>query len=153
MRSESNAWRPAPFIRPISVGLVRRENQLLVMAARDDRGSIKGWRPVGGTIEFSESATDALRREFVEELGEEICNLQPVCVLENLYTHHGEAGHEIVFVFDATFVNAAAYQREGYEFVDGGIRNEVKWVDSADFLEGSQQLFPAALIQHLRGDV
>ena len=153
MRAESTSWRPAPFVRAVSVGVVRRGDQVLVMAVRDDRGSVVGWRPVGGTIEFGEPAADALRREFREELGEDICDLQTLCVLENLYTHNGAAGHEIVFVFSATFVNTAAYRRETYEFVDGKIRNEVKWVDNAEFLEGSQELFPAALIQHLRSSV
>jgi ADP-ribose pyrophosphatase YjhB (NUDIX family) len=120
-----------------------------MMAVRDDRGWVVGWRPVGGTIEFGERAADALRREFREELGEDICDVQTLCVLENLYTRNGAAGHEIVFVFSATFVNAAAYRRETYEFVDGKIRNEVKWVDSAEFVAGSQNLLPAALIQHL----
>jgi ADP-ribose pyrophosphatase YjhB (NUDIX family) len=112
-----------------------------------------GWRPVGGTIEFGERAADALRREFREELGEDICDLQTLCVLENLYTHNGAAGHEIVFVFSATFVNTVAYRRETYEFVDGKIRNEVKWVDNVEFLEGSQELFPVGLIQHLKSSV
>jgi ADP-ribose pyrophosphatase YjhB (NUDIX family) len=119
------------------------------MAVRDDRGSVKGWRPVGGSIEFGERAADALRREFMEELGEEIGRLRQLCVLENLYVHCGEPGHEIMFVFNATFASRAAYQREKYDFVDGGIRNEVTWVNSAEFLEGSQQLLPAALIGHL----
>jgi len=100
-----------------------------------------GWRPVGGTIEFGERAADALSREFREELGEDICDLQALCVLENLYTHNGAGGHEIVFVFSANFVKTRAYRRESYEFVDGKIRNEVKWVDDAEFLEGSQELF------------
>jgi len=123
------------------------------MAVRDDRGSVVGWRPVGGTIEFGEPAADALRREFWEELGEDICDLQILCVLENLYTHNGAPGHEIVFVFSATFVDTAAYRREMYEFVDGTIRNEVKWVDTSEFLDGSQELFPGELIQHLNGSV
>lgn len=112
-----------------------------------------GWRPVGGTIEFGERAADALSREFREELGEDICDLQALCVLENLYTHNGAAGHEIVFVFSANFVKTRAYRRESYEFVDGKIRNEVKWVDDAEFLEGSQELFPTALIQYLKSSV
>lgn len=54
-------------------------------------------------------------------------------------------------MFSATFVDAAAYRRETYEFVDGRIRNEVKWVDTSQFLDGSQELFPGELIRHLKG--
>jgi 8-oxo-dGTP pyrophosphatase MutT (NUDIX family) len=123
------------------------------MAVRDDRGSVVGWRPVDGTIEFGEPAADALRREFREELGEDIRDLHTLCVLENLYTHNGAAGHEIVFVFSATFADAAAYRRETYQFVDGSIRNQVKWLDTAGFLEGSQTLFPSGLIEYLKGNL
>jgi ADP-ribose pyrophosphatase YjhB (NUDIX family) len=151
VRAQSTSWRPAPFVRAISVAVLRRESQLLVTAVRDDRGSVVGWRPVGGTIEFGEPAADALRREFREELGEEICDLQSLCVLENVYTQNGAPGHEIVFVFRASFADAAAYRRETYEFADGVIRNEVRWLDTSEFLNGSRELFPGGLIRHLQG--
>jgi ADP-ribose pyrophosphatase YjhB (NUDIX family) len=66
------AWRPAPVIRPIAIGVIRRDDRLLVMAVRDDHDNLKGWRPLGGTIEFGERAADALKREFIEELDQPI---------------------------------------------------------------------------------
>jgi 8-oxo-dGTP pyrophosphatase MutT (NUDIX family) len=68
----STTWRPHPIVRPVAIGVVRRGDQLLVVAVCDDAGAIKGWRPLGGTIELGERAAEALRREFVEELGEAI---------------------------------------------------------------------------------
>ena len=49
--------------------LVRRGDELLLMVVRSDDGAIKGYRPLGGSIEFGERAADALKREFTEELG------------------------------------------------------------------------------------
>ena len=52
-------WRPPQSVRPIAVALVYRGADVLVMAVKDDVGSIKGWRPLGGAIEFGESPLSA----------------------------------------------------------------------------------------------
>jgi hypothetical protein len=51
-----STWRPPSIVRPIAVGVVRRRDELLLMAVRDDDGTLKGWRPLGGAIEFGERA-------------------------------------------------------------------------------------------------
>jgi ADP-ribose pyrophosphatase YjhB (NUDIX family) len=145
----STTWRPPAIVRPIAVGIVRRGAELLLMAVKSDDGTIKGWRPLGGTIEFGERAADTLRREFFEELGVEIEQPKLLAVLENLYTHHGAPGHEIVFVFDAHFAHENAYRSETFAFDDGGVRNEVQWVALARFRTGQEQLFPAGLLDQV----
>ena len=92
---------------------------MLLMTVTEDDGRLKGWRPVGGSIEFGERAADALKREFAEELNQEIRDQRLLCVLENLYSHNDSPGHEIVFVFEAEFADAEAYKGEHYNFVDG----------------------------------
>ena len=52
----STVWRPKPCIRALAIGVVRRGEELLVVAVADDAGVIKGWRPLGGTIELGERA-------------------------------------------------------------------------------------------------
>ena len=64
-----SVWRPPSVVRLIAIGIVRRGDELLLMAVRSDDGAIKGYRPLGGSIEFGERAAEALKREFVEELG------------------------------------------------------------------------------------
>lgn len=119
------------------------------MAVRNDNGAIEGWRPLGGSIEFGERAADALRREFVEEVGISIAEPTLLTVMENLYSHNGAAGHEIVFVFEAKLADDAHYIREGFSFEDGGVRNEVRWVALANFVRGEAELFPAGLLERL----
>jgi ADP-ribose pyrophosphatase YjhB (NUDIX family) len=121
-------WRPPAIVRPIAVGIIRRGDELLLMAVKSDAGAIKGWRPLGGTIEFSERAADALKREFVEEIGVAIAEPTLISVLESLYRHHDTPGHEIVFVFEARLANENAYRQDGFTFDDGGVRNDVRWV-------------------------
>ena len=143
-------WRPAQVVRPIAIGVVRRDVEILVMKALGDHGETKGWRPPGGTIEFGERADAALEREFAEKLEQEVRCLSQICVLESLYKHGGVRGHEIVFVFEAAFINMTAYCLERFEFVDGDIQNEVSWVNIAEFSSGATPLFPEGLLQHVR---
>jgi len=122
-------WRPPPIVRPIAIGIVWRGSELLLIAVRDDAGALIGWRPPGGTIEFGERAADALKREFLEELSEPITDPELLSVLENLCTHGGMPGHEIVLVFKTAFVDAAAYARERFEFNEGLLAQEGRWID------------------------
>jgi ADP-ribose pyrophosphatase YjhB (NUDIX family) len=141
-------WRPPSVVRPIAVGVIRRHEELLLMAVRNDNGAIKGWRPLGGSIEFGERAVDALRREFAEEVGLAIAEPTLLTVLENLYSHHGATGHEIVFVFEARLADDIHYSRAAFSFDDGGVR-KVRWVALAHFLRGVAELFPAGLLERL----
>jgi len=142
-------WRPPAIVRPIAVGVVRRGDELLMMAVKSDAGAIKGWRPLGGTIEFGERAADTLKREFAEELGVAIEEPKLLTVLENLYTHHDAVGHEIVLVFDARLADDQAYLNDSFTFDDGGVRNEVRWIALAQFRAGRETLFPAGLLDRL----
>lgn len=50
-------------------------------------------------------------------------------VLENLFTFDGEPGHEIVFVYEAEFVNESRYlQSEIQGFESNGAELKLKWV-------------------------
>jgi ADP-ribose pyrophosphatase YjhB (NUDIX family) len=142
-------WRPSQRIRPISIALVRRNSDILVVAVKDGRGVIKGWRPPGGGIEFGESAEDAVKREFMEELGQPIRCTKRLCVVENVYVHEEVRGHEIVFVFEARFTDPSAYERDHYVFVDGGVESEGSWKRCEEFLVRAEKLFPDELSQYL----
>ena len=126
-------WRPPALVRPIAVGVVWRGSEILVMAVGDDTGAIKGWRPLGGAIEFGERAEDTVRREFREELGAEIADPRLIDVMENIYDHEGVPGHEIVFVFEARFVDAALLTRDRFVYDEGAGPIDATWVDIGRF--------------------
>ena len=149
MSKPATVWRPPQLIRAIAIGILRRGDELCLMAVRNDDGSIDGWRPPGGTIEFGERAADTLRREIMEELGEPIKVGRQLLVTENLYDHQGVLGHEIAFIFEAAFTRPGAELRERYAFTDGGVDNLVTWVPIADFTSGKAKLFPEELLEFI----
>ena len=140
---------PPARVRVIATALIRRQNELLLMAVRDSTGQLTGWRPLGGAVEFGERAADAVKREFIEELGQPIRDLRPLCVLENLFVDDNQPGHEVVFVFDADFQDAAAYDVRQFDFADGSANLVAQWVDLRHFREGRFLLFPDGLSDRL----
>src|SRR5262245_10442951 len=99
-------WRPPQRIRVIAVALIYRGTDVLVMSVQGDGGTVKGWRALGGAIEFGESAEEAVAREFLEEIGKPVRCSKQLCVLENLYSHEGARGHEVVFAFEAELLGS-----------------------------------------------
>jgi ADP-ribose pyrophosphatase YjhB (NUDIX family) len=149
MSDTTSKWRPPQVVRPLAIGIVWRRSELLLIAVRDDGGALIGWRPPGGTIEFGERAAAALKREFLEELNEPIADPEHLSVIENLYTHAGTRGHEVVFIFKTAFVDPAAYARERFAFKDGLLMQEGRWIDRSRIEAGEERLLPLGLAQAL----
>ena len=55
-------------IRPIVLGIARRENKILVSEGYDKSKNQTFYRCLGGGIEFLETSQEALKREFKEEI-------------------------------------------------------------------------------------
>lgn len=141
-----STWTPPQHIRTVAIGVIRYGDRLLLMAVKERDGLTKGWRPLGGGIDFGERAAAALVREIAEEIGAAIKPPVPLTIVENLFTHNGVAGHEIHFIFTAEFADPAAAARERHDFGDGGVDNVAEWVEIAHFRDGSERLFPEGLL-------
>lgn len=140
----------ASTIRPIALGVIWRGDALLVFEGRDELKGETFYRPLGGGIEFGEASQDALRREFVEELAAEVTVGERVGVLENVYTWRGRRGHEIAFMFDAEFADPALYARDEFKILDDDAT--ARWVDFADFRDGTKILYPRGLTELLSAE-
>lgn len=144
-------WRPAPTIRLKALGLHWRGDRLLAAEVLDDAGRVKGVRPLGGSVEFGETAEAAVIREFQEELGIKVKTLGPPFFMENIYTHEGSVGHEILAIFNVTLPPGAFADQTRVEFEeDNGATCFAEWfaLDRLD-LPGRPQLYPEGLKMHL----
>ena len=125
------------IIKAMAVIRRPRDGALLVSESADPLFQ----RPLGGHVEFGEYALDTVRREFGEEIGQELTDVRLLGVLENIFGWRGGTEHEVVFIFAAAFASAAAYEIEEQRIRDN-LDRRVLW-RPADAV--SPPLYPAGL--------
>ena len=141
------------IVRPIALCVIRRHGNLLVFEGYDTVKKDHFYRPLGGTIEFGERSSVTAAREMAEELNAEIRNVRWLGVLENIFTVHGQPGHEIVMLYEADFVDEGMYRRRpiwGRE--DDGSPIKAVWKPLDDFKAGRGRLVPEGLLAILEGN-
>ena len=139
------------FIRPIAICVFRNDGRILVVEGYDP---IKGqifYRPPGGGIEYGEHSTVAIERELAEELGVAVVDLRYLGTVENIFTHDGRMGHEIVMVYDGAFADRSLYNQgfiEGVE--DDGQSFRAVWVRPSDCANpAAPPVYPTGLLELL----
>lgn len=147
------SWRPPQHVKVKAIGLHWRDGKLLAAEVFDDHGQLKGVRPLGGSVEFGERWQTALTREFKEELGVDIEVTGTPHVMENIYTHHGATGHEVLFIGEVQFNAQAFAGLDVIEFFeDSGAPCTARWFDLAELdLAHGPGLFPVGLKEVLLG--
>jgi ADP-ribose pyrophosphatase YjhB (NUDIX family) len=134
----------APRIRPIAICAFLHEERILVLEIPLSSGGV-GYRPLGGGIEFGEHSLDALKREIKEELGADITLPEFLGVIESIFEHRGEQGHEIVFVYNARFVDPSFYAKQVVEIIEG-VNCRAVWKPLSFFITQQAPLFPDGLL-------
>lgn len=138
-------------IRPLAVCVFRDGNRILVSDGIDPSDQTAYCRPLGGSIEFGERSADAVVREIREELGAEVRDVRLLGVLENLFTLDGRAGHEVVFVYDAKFVDDSLYLQDAIPFSETDRTSGfARWFDLSRADDAPAQLAPEGLSDLLR---
>jgi 8-oxo-dGTP diphosphatase len=72
----------------VAVGILMKPNGDVLLGQRPQGKPYAGyWEFPGGKVEQDESILDALKREFMEELGVQIIQAEPWCGVEYIYPH------------------------------------------------------------------
>ncbi len=129
--------------------VLRRGGDVLLSFAIDPASGVRYGRVLGGAIEFGERAADTVRRELHEEIGLELGDVSPLGVVEDVCEWGGRLHHEITFVFDATFADPAAYQRESFFVNETVCDGPAVWVPVERLTSGEISLYPPELVHVL----
>jgi len=79
----------------------------------------------------------------------DITDLRYVGVLENIFTFDGKPGHEIVLVYETSFVDPGLYSAESVRCQDDDGHFVAVWKSVADFQAGKVILYPEDLLESL----
>lgn len=139
-------------IRPLAICLFRHNDCILVAEGYDPVKKENFYRPLGGGIEFGEYSEQTIRRELLEEIGAEVCELKYLSTLENIFVFNGTPGHEIVQVYNGSLRDVRLYEQTvivGQE-VDINDSFRAVWKHIDEFGEGKSILYPTGLLEILR---
>ncbi|WP_312049933.1 NUDIX hydrolase [Acinetobacter courvalinii] len=130
--------------------IFRYQDKVLLSQGYDPSKDEIYFRPIGGGIEFGETSRQAVEREVLEEIQLQICKTKLLGVLENLFTFDGQPGHEIVFVYEAEFIDPHIYKQhhiqgcetDGYNYI-------AQWLSQEQFELDQYPVYPKGIEQWL----
>ena len=139
-------------IRPLAICVFRHKDCILVAEGYDPVKNEFFYRPLGGGIEFGEYSAQTIRRELLEEIGAEVCDLEFLGTLESVYVFNGIPGHEIIQIYDGVLKDPELYEKTeiiGQEVdIDDSFRAVWKKID--EFGNGKSILYPTGLLEMLK---
>ena len=116
-------------IRVVSSAIIEHNGKYFMQRFFDKAADEEFWTPMGGGVNFGELAADAVKREFIEELGIELVVGEQICVLENRYLYNGKRGHEIQYFFRCEFMDKSLYDCDKINYIEPGKEDKYgEWV-------------------------
>ena len=134
-------------IRPIALGLVIKDNKLLVSEGFDKVKNETFYRCLGGGIEFLEKSEEALKREFLEEINVNITVKDFLGISENIFTYQGKKAHELI-LFYSIEISDENYQEE-YKVIDDHGETIAKWINIDEFKNKNKILYPEEVFKYI----
>lgn len=138
-------------IRPIAICVFNHHGKILVFEDHDLSKGETFFRPLGGGIEFCEYSVETVHRELMEEIGANIKDLVYLGTLENIFIFNEISYHEIVQVYDGTFVESGLYEQAVISGHEKGVELPMKviWKSLDEFGPGKSILYPDGLLELL----
>lgn len=138
-------------VRVIVLGLIQSGDRIFVSECEDPVKQETFYRVLGGGIEFGEHSIDAWQREFLEEIQAELTNIKYLACLENFFIFNGQAGHELIQLYQCEFVDPKFYQLDSLAFADGDGQHTAFWMPIERFRSGELRLVPDKFINYCEG--
>ncbi len=134
-------------IRPIVLGIAKRDNKILVSEGYDKVRDQKFYRCLGGGIEFLETSKEALKREYKEELNIDI-DVGNFCgIAENIFTYKGKKAHELILFYNIKIKENDI--KDKYHVIDDNSETDAFWIDIDEFKRGDKILHPEQIFKYL----
>jgi ADP-ribose pyrophosphatase YjhB (NUDIX family) len=135
-------------IRPNALAIIEKDGYILASKGVDNVTKEIFYRLLGGGIEFGELSSEAVKREFVEELNAVILNEKFLCIAENIFEYNGEKGHEITFIYKADFQDESLYSQKSIKRIDHD-SEFADWVSVDEIKKGNIIIYPRETINYL----
>lgn len=94
-----------------------------------------------------EKSTDALKREFKEEINIDIVIKDFLGISENIFTYEGKNAHELVFYYDINILDKD--YKEEYVVTDDNGQSKAVWIDINEFKNGNKILYPQEVFKYI----
>ncbi len=134
-------------IRPVVLGLAKKNNKLLVGEGFDNVKNQTFYRCLGGGIEFLENSSDALKREFLEEIDANIIVKDFLGISENIFTYKGKNAHELILFYSIDILDSD--YKEEYDIKDDCGNYKAKWIDIDEFKNKNKILYPEEVFKYI----
>lgn len=134
-------------IRPIVLGMVKKDNKILVSEGYDKVKNEKFYRSIGGGIEFLEDSKCALKREFKEELNIDINIGKFLGISENIFVYNGQNAHELILFYEVSI--AEKDYKEKYHIIDDNCETDAIWIDIEKFKSKELKIYPEEVFKYL----
>lgn len=111
-------WTPPQKITCRALALIWRGPELLMIRVNEEDGDVRGYRPIGGGIEFGETSKETIKREIMEELGVEFIPVNFIGYVENIYQMGGHTGHELMALWEGKLADESLYGQEKIPYIE-----------------------------------
>ena len=102
-------------------------------------------RFLGGAVDKGEYAQEAIIREFREEIGATLVDVELTTVQEHVFPYRDDIRHQIVFVFKGRIAEPELLAQEEFFIEEFGHRWRAFWITKTDLAAGLIPMRPAIL--------
>ncbi|MFR8233753.1 MAG: NUDIX hydrolase [Clostridia bacterium] len=88
--------------------IIKNNNKILLHKSKEDNF----YAIPGGRIMIDETSENALKREFIEEIGAKITIKNYLGTVENFFEYNGKKYHELMIVYESTFDSNSNFYKE-----------------------------------------